>query len=97
MSADETSFGARFRAARVALGWSRRAVERACGVTDQTIANVEAGGSPTMANAEKMASALGLTLSQLLAGELPTEPPPKPATMPRGRRKRSSENPSNSA
>lgn len=82
------ALGARLIALRESLGWSRRDLERASGVTDQTIANIEEGRStrPGLTVAAQLASALGLTLDGLIRGDSPDENPPRPAHKKRGRR-----------
>lgn len=59
--------GPRIRALREAIGYSLRDLAERCGVSAPMLSQVERGEtSPTLAVAEKIASGLDLTLSQLL-------------------------------
>src|SRR5215469_14643230 len=59
------------RARRAELGWSQRQLAERAGMTQPGIARFEAGGTtPTLPLLERLASALGLTLTISLA---PTE------------------------
>jgi transcriptional regulator with XRE-family HTH domain len=62
-----TPVGARVRALREAMGLSLRDLAERSGVSAPMLSQVERGGtSPTLATAERIASGLDLTLSQLL-------------------------------
>lgn len=59
--------GARVRALRDSMGLSLRDLAQRCGVSAPMLSQVERGEtSPTLATAEKIATGLGLSLSQLL-------------------------------
>jgi len=66
-SAAEATVGVRVRALREAMGFSLRDLAERSGVSAPMLSQVERGEtSPTLAVAEKIASGLELTLSQLL-------------------------------
>lgn len=63
-----TTFGDAVRARRLELGMSQRALSRAIGISHATIGNTEAGrNTPTLEHAVKIAKALEISLTKLLA------------------------------
>lgn len=64
---DSSAVGARIRALRETAGFSLRDLAERSGVSATTLSQVERGNSsPTLTVAERIASGLGLSLSQLL-------------------------------
>lgn len=70
------SLGDRLREARLQKGWSLRALGEKTGFSASFHSQVELGqSSPSLGSLEKIASALGLSLAGVIAGETPAPSP----------------------
>jgi transcriptional regulator with XRE-family HTH domain len=79
------ALGKQLRALRRASSLSVEALARAAGVSAGLVSQVERGiGNPSLQNLQKLAGALGVSLSQLFSPEDPGAPPPEtePAARP---------------
>ena len=66
------SYGGRMYIARINAGMTVPQLAEASGVSEPMIYKIEAGGSyPTIITAEKLASALGLTVDEYINGVVP--------------------------
>lgn len=79
---DAMNLGDRLREARQGRNWSLRALGEKCGFSASFLSQVELGqSSPSLASLEKIATALGLSLSEVIAGT----PQPSPLLRKAGR------------
>jgi transcriptional regulator with XRE-family HTH domain len=73
---DAMNLGDRLREARQGKGWSLRALGEKTGFSASFLSQVELGqSSPSLSSLEKIAAALGLSLSEVIAGTPQPVPP----------------------
>jgi transcriptional regulator with XRE-family HTH domain len=65
------TFGRRARDLRNDRGWSLEAMAARSGVGRATVHRIECGENTTLAKAEKVAAAFGMTLAEMLSPEVP--------------------------